>query len=350
MKAYIIDRPHEMRFGDLCIPQIKEGEILMKTRQVTVCVTDVYYYKGVIDPPHWPIIPGHEYMGEVVESNNDRVKVGEKLVYWGQTEFGGLAEYRAITPIFPDTKDDIPWRDHRGFYDAGGAAAVILNERLPEPSATFLEPMCSILRTLLFCPPKPGDHALVIGAGPIGLIALQLFKNYYACPSVTVLEKNPHRLQVAVKLGADYAFNPTQDRHAIESLIKESGGAHVQYVFDTLSNVNDDVRTLAMELLEREGIYNVFGATQKSQEINTWLILSKGIYVRSTPFDVRTVPMWRSACAIALAQKLLLHDVVSVSPLLSQTIDFTDFNEVKNTFDHYGRDGILKTLIRFPDS
>ncbi|QRK10079.1 zinc-binding dehydrogenase [Archangium violaceum] len=348
MKAYMLDEPGKLRLGEAEVPRIGPGQVLLRSRRVGVCVSDVYYYRGMARPPRWPVTPGHELLGEVVESRHPEVRVGDRMVYWGQTEFDGLAEYRAIKPILPHIPDDAPWRDHRGFYDASGAAAVVLDPRLPSDIATMLEPMCSVLRTLLAIPPKPGDSALVVGAGPIGLITLQILKQHQACRSVTVIEKDPVRLEVARRLGADHVFRGHADKEALEQLVIDSDGSHVQYVFDTLSYVEDEVRALSMGLLCPGGTYIIFGSTERPQAIDTWPILSKGLAMRSVPFDVRGYPMHHSACAMALGQRLLLHGLVSVSELISRTIDFEDVEAVRSSFEHYGRGGALKTVVRLP--
>lgn len=347
MKAYLLESPRELRLAEVDVPRIEKGQVLLRTRRVSICVSDVGYYRGGSTPPRWPVIPCHEYMGEVVESRSDDVKVGDRMVYWGETEFGGLAEYRAIKPIFPHTTDDVPWRDQRGFYDASGAAAVLIDPRLPEDTATLIEPLCSVLRTLLHCPPKPGDTAVVIGAGPIGLLAVQLFKRYHACSSVTVLERSPAKLSLARQFGADLAFHVEEDREAIERLIQDSDGCHAQYVFDTLGYAEGEVRTHAMELLEHHGTYIVFASTERPQPFNTWPILAKGLQIRSVAFDVRAMPMRRSASAIALAHRLLLHGMISVEGFISTQIDFLDVEGVRGGFERYAQDGALKTLIRY---
>lgn len=331
-------------------PETGPGQVLLRTRCVGVCVSDVYYYRGTSTAPHFPIVPGHEYVGEVVESRCESVVVGQRLAYWGGTEFGGLAEYRALRPIFPETLDDTPWRDRRGFYDADGAAAVRVDPGLPDALAPLLEPLCSALRTLVMRPARPGDTAVVIGAGPIGLIALQVLLRLQGCASVTVLERDPVRLARARELGAGRAFHVHDDRRGLEQLIDASDGRHAQYVFDTLSNAEGDVRSLAMRLLEPRGLYLVFGASERPQSLDTWPLLSKGLELSAVPFDVRALPMRRSAAVLALGQSLALHGLIELRPLVSRVADFTDEGAVRAAFEHYGGGGALKTLVRFPDA
>ncbi|MEH1844213.1 MAG: alcohol dehydrogenase catalytic domain-containing protein [Nostoc sp.] len=69
MKAYIIKQPKEIDFVDYPIPQLEEGCILLESKKVSICSTDVGYYNGYLFPPEWPIIPGHEYVGEVVDQD-----------------------------------------------------------------------------------------------------------------------------------------------------------------------------------------------------------------------------------------------------------------------------------------
>jgi L-iditol 2-dehydrogenase/threonine 3-dehydrogenase len=144
------------------------------------------------------VIPGHEYVGEIVDTRlrTKQLKVGDTVVYWGQTDFGGLAEFRVIRPLCPGTRREEPWFTTCGFVDGASAAAVVLDNGISLNHAPLLEPLTAVLRALLMHPPRPGESAMVLGAGPCGLLALQLLKKVQAAHSVTVLDTNPERLTV----------------------------------------------------------------------------------------------------------------------------------------------------------
>ena len=355
MKAYVIHQPQQIAFvDDYPIPELEDECILLKSQRVSICSTDVGYYKGDFSPPQWPIIPCHEYVGEVVESrlSNSKLKVGDKVVYWGQTDFGGLAEYRAIKPLFPGTRQENHWFTERYFVDDKCAAAVILDNDIPLEEASLIEPIAAVLRSLLCYPPMPGDDVIVLGAGPCGLIALQLLKNWYGVHSVTVLDKNPYRLKVASNLGADEIYNVETEQAQLKLLIEDSQARYAEYVFDALPDINDskdipNTRTVAMRLLNPGGTYIVFGAMEAEQQIDMWSILSKGLKLRASAFDVRQFPMWKTADILKVAKNVISHRMISLPPIISHVVDFYSPDCVKRAFTEYGMTGRLKITISF---
>lgn len=104
------------------------------------------------------------------------VDEGQRLTYWGQTDFGGLAEYRAPRLLFPSdaAERERVWHTERNFYDAEQAAAVPVPAGMPSSHATLVEPLTSVLRSVLVNPPMPGDTADLLGCGPSALLALQV--------------------------------------------------------------------------------------------------------------------------------------------------------------------------------
>ena len=81
MKALVINCPGEMEVKDAAKPAPGPGEVLIKVRASGICGTDVHILEGGF-PGAYPLIPGHEFCGEVVEVGRavTRVKVGDKVM------------------------------------------------------------------------------------------------------------------------------------------------------------------------------------------------------------------------------------------------------------------------------
>ena len=352
MKAYVITRPGNIELVDSPIPTIDRESLLLQTKRVSICGTDVGYYRGYLFPVGWPVIPGHEYVGEVVEKGlaDSSVKVGDKVVYWGETRFGGFAEFREIKPILPGTRDEKSWYTERGFTGDGSAAAVVLDDEISLDDASLLEPLTSVLRALLVHPPTPGDNAIVLGAGPCGLIAMQLLKKYQGAHSVTVLDTNPQRLEFASRLGADRIFNVDTEHPDLMRIARDSQGKYAQYVFDALPDIVEDLdeipipRNTAVELLAPGHQYIVYGDPANPQPIARWLILSKDLKVHVTSCDAKEFPVWRTADVLAVAKEILSHGVITLSPIISHLVDFYDASSIKAAFQRHGTGSRLKTV------
>jgi L-gulonate 5-dehydrogenase len=358
LRAYLMTGPGEIGLADVADPLCKSDQILVATEAVSICSTDVSYFRGHLSPEQWPIVPGHEYVGRVVDVGINcvaPVSPGDRITYWGQTDFDGLAEFRCITPIFPVRRDEAietGWYTRRGFLDANQAATIRLPAGLPADQATLIEPVTSVLRSILLNLPRPGDVAVVLGCGPTGLIAAQLLRRCYGISYLVALDTDPSRRAVAAESGADLVLDPVTEREALEQLAEEHHGAVADYVFDTLPYVDGAsdsgvVRSAAMRMLRAEGRYIVFGATDKPQSFDHWLMLAKGLQVQAAPFDVRAFPMSRTAHVMRVAAELLSSGLLDVSRLVTGDIAFCDESAVRRVFTHYGQGGSLRTSIRF---
>ncbi|MEU1276327.1 alcohol dehydrogenase catalytic domain-containing protein [Streptomyces sp. NPDC005799] len=359
MYAYLMNAPGELERASVPDPVFGPDEILLHTEAVSICSTDVSYFRGHLVPETWPIIPGHEYVGRVVEVGRnlrDSVSVGDRVTYWGQTDFGGMAEYRALRPIFPGSiSRETSWYTPRNFYDADQAAAVVLPPTVPSDLASVIEPLTSVLRSLLLNPPRPGDTCVVLGCGPSALLAVQVLERYLGAGSVIALDHNDARLATALRHGASLAFNTDTQGSELDALVRDHHDQYADYVFDALPHIGapapgtgKDIREQAMGLLRPEGAYVVYGATAVPQRINTWMILAKGLKLMSTPFDVRAFPMTRSANITGIALRLIETGLVDPRPLVTSRVTLDDEKGVQQAFTGYGGDASMKTSMLAP--
>lgn len=355
MRAYMMDRPGALRLSTVADPTYGDDEILVATEAVSVCSTDISYFRGHLFPRAWPIIPGHEYVGEIIgvgASLADQVTIGERVTYWGQTDFGGMAELRTLRPIFARNTGgrETMWYTERNFYDADQAATVVIPEGMNSTAATIVEPLTSVLRSLLVNPPKPGDSCVVLGCGPSAQLAIQVLTRYFGVGVVTALDQIDIRLDLARRHGAQHTFNTTTDGTELEQFVRDHHDHFADYVVDALPHVDTDtlgkdVRALAMGLLRPGGQYVIYGATEVPQHINTWPILAKGLHLRATPFDVRLFPMKRSAHVAQVALTLIWSGVIEVGSLVSEHIEFDDQVALARAFTHYGEEGSMKFAL-----
>ncbi|KUJ65672.1 alcohol dehydrogenase [Streptomyces albus subsp. albus] len=356
MHAYLMNAPGDITRTAVPDPECRPDEILMQTEAVSICSTDVSYFRGHLFPEAWPIIPGHEYVGRVLEVGErlaGDVRAGDRVTYWGQTDFGGMAEYRALRPIFPGRLGvETSWYTERNFYDAHQAAAVVLPPSVPSDLASVIEPLTSVLRSLLLNPPTPGDTCVVLGCGPSALLAVQVLTRHLGAGRVMVLDRNADRLDTALRHGATAAFNTETQAAELDAFVHEHHDQYADYVFDALPHIEapeegagKDIREQAMGLLRPGGSYVVYGATAVPQRINTWLILAKGLKLRSTAFDVRQFPMTRSAHVAEVALRLIATGVVDARPLITTRVALDDEAGVRRAFTDYGRGASMKTSM-----
>lgn len=210
-------------------PQIKPDQVLLEVRACGVCGSDMHFYETDQDDyilypglTKFPSILGHELAGRVVEVGREAsgVKVGdivtvEEMIWCGHctpcrngypnhctnleeigfTIDGGFANYLAIGAKFAWKIDAIA--EHFG------------DEKKAFEVAAMTEPTCVSYNAMFTRAGgfKPGHYVSVFGVGPIGLAAVGLAEAAGA-GMIVAFDVSAERLELAKKLGADFAYDP----------------------------------------------------------------------------------------------------------------------------------------------
>jgi 2-desacetyl-2-hydroxyethyl bacteriochlorophyllide A dehydrogenase len=179
-------------------------EVVVAVAGCGICGTDLHIAEGEFAPT-LPVVPGHEFAGEVVAAGTDvsELRVGDQVavdpsLYCHECHYcrrgrGNLCErWGAI-----------------GVSTAGGAAefavapvanCVPLPESVTPADAALIEPLSCAVRGFDVLAPQLGDHYLIYGAGTMGLMMMELAKRAGAA-SVSMVDLNPTRLETARELG-----------------------------------------------------------------------------------------------------------------------------------------------------
>jgi D-arabinose 1-dehydrogenase-like Zn-dependent alcohol dehydrogenase len=88
MKAVVVERPNRVTYTDIDEPAVGRDEVLVRSREAGLCRTDIEMMTGIFTDPRWvhfPVIPGHEWSGTVVEvgPNVESVRPGDRVVCEG---------------------------------------------------------------------------------------------------------------------------------------------------------------------------------------------------------------------------------------------------------------------------
>lgn len=204
MKVLQIVEPGKSEVVELPVPEPETGQALVKVAGVTTCphwdmhimAGEPMFPGGKLEYPYTPGQPGHEATGEVVAVGAETagVKKGDRVSLWrdqGPTRPGFYAQY-AI---------------------ADAANLIHVPEGLPEEATGPVElAMCVhvSIDQLLSISKIAGMRFGVGGLGPAGLIAIQMAKAYGAS-EVVAFDPVKERRDLALKLGADRALEPTQE-------------------------------------------------------------------------------------------------------------------------------------------
>jgi L-iditol 2-dehydrogenase len=202
VKALVFEGPEQASVAERDIPEIGPDEVLVRSHVVGICHSDFELYEGrYIIPVSYPIVPGHEWSGEVVETGANVVGLtaGDHVVGECVVGPGG--------------------RDHFGFSIDGADSEYFVARgewlhRLPEElsytQGALVEPF-SVAYNATLCAGgvDPSDTVAVLGGGAIGLLCVMAAAANNA--AVVCVEPEASRRARALDVGARTALDPTAD-------------------------------------------------------------------------------------------------------------------------------------------
>ncbi len=219
MRAVIIDAPGSIRVDSIADPTPRSDELLIRVEACGICGTDLHIIDGDSPLARYPIVPGHEFAGEVVALGSDvaqrnrkegaNITVGSRVaiepnLYCSYCEFcrtgrenlclhyaglgvttnGAIAQY-VVVPV---------------------AKAYVLPDTISLREAALIEPVSCAVHGMHSLNPRSGDTFLIVGAGTMGLLLLQLALHGGAS-RVAMVDVNTQRLAHAEQLGATRTYN-----------------------------------------------------------------------------------------------------------------------------------------------
>ncbi len=326
MRAVIIDAPTSFREGNVPEPTPRADELLIRVEACGICGTDLHIIDGESPLARYPLVPGHEFAGEVVALGRDIVQnngnggknitIGSRVaidpnLYCGHCDFcrtgrenlclyytalgvtlnGGIAQYVAVpfrtAYVLPST---VSWRE--------GA--------LIEPASCAVHGMHSLQ-------PRSGDTFLIVGAGTMGLLLLQLAR-YGGASRVAMVDVNTQRLERAEQLGATHTYSDIQQALADEPLgfncVIDATGVPV-----VIEN--------AFMAVKRGGKFMIFGVASHEARISL------------SPFriyndEITIIGSMAVLFSFQAALDLISSGVINTQAMLTEALPLQDFSSALN--------------------
>ena len=217
MKAIRLNRPRDLEYCDVPVPDIGPHEVLCRVESVAICGTDPHIINGDFPgfwPKSFPLIPGHEWAGVVVRPGElagrlgwregDRV-CGISHVGCGYCAMCLSGRYNLCLNY---GREEAGHRQY-GHYSQGAYAQYMCSSvksiaRIPDDMsfdvASCMDPLSIALHVVLRSRLEPGDSVLVNGAGPQGLMSIMIARSMGA--GRIIASGSGYRLEVAARLGA----------------------------------------------------------------------------------------------------------------------------------------------------
>jgi L-iditol 2-dehydrogenase len=235
-RAAIMYGTHDIRLEDVPVPEPGPKEVLVEIEAVGVCGSDVHYYEeGRIGSfvVREPLILGHESMGIIVALGEDATKheLGERVALEPGVPDMTCRECRAgrynLCPnvrFFATPPINGAFANYVAIHED---FAFTLPDNLSDNAGALMEPLSVGIWACRKAQVEAGDHVLVTGAGPIGLLAMQVALAQGAT-EVTITDAAPERLAMARKTGATRTINVSEEPLSdagveVDALIECSG-------------------------------------------------------------------------------------------------------------------------------
>jgi threonine 3-dehydrogenase len=307
---------------DVPEPEYGINDVLIRVRYTGICGTDVHIY----DWDEWaqktipvPMVIGHEFVGEIVEvgSNVNDFHPGDIVSGEGHVTCGRC-------------RNCLAGRRHLCAFTSGvgvnrpGAFAEFVTLPMSniwrhEPTvnqevAAIFDPFGNAVHTALSFPVL-GEDVLITGAGPIGIMCIPVVKRAGA-RHVVITDLNPYRLELARKMGATLAVNPTET--SLRDIQQQLG---MQEGFDVgleMSGNGAAFRDM-IDNMSHGGKIAVLGIPAKEVALD-WskvifnMITIKGIYGREM------YETWYK-------MSVMIHSGLDISPVITHRFSYTDFEQ-----------------------
>ncbi len=232
MKAVVVHGPGDIRYEDMPLPSAGPGEALIEMKAAGVCSSDLARVFGD-EAYFYPIVLGHEVAGEVAELGEevtgvevgDRCAVAPLLPCW-RCEWCQRGRYSLC-----DDYNYLGSRTHGAYAEYMTAPVenlVPLPPQVDYEAGAMLEPTAVILHGLGRVGIMLGDDVAVVGAGPLGLLAIQLAR-VVGAGRVFAIDLVAAKLEVAESLGAELCLG----EGAAATIAEATLGRGVELVVET---------------------------------------------------------------------------------------------------------------------
>jgi alcohol dehydrogenase len=261
------------------VPQLQEGEILVKTLYTTICGSDIHTYCGRRSEPS-PVVLGHEIVGEIIEieakhqgtdQRGHKIAPGDRVVW---SIFAAPRKSIPPRPDMPQKSENLFKYGHvlaheQDVFNGGLAEYCILKDNtaiikisddMPlKVAATISCAHATVMGALRIAELIRMRRVLIFGAGLLGITCIAMCREAGAC-WIGIVDREQDRLKWSIAFGADESFAISEENYT-----KKNQWPPVDLVFDMTGN--PDIMRLGLETLQVGGIAVWIGAVYKEQPV-----------------------------------------------------------------------------------
>jgi 2-desacetyl-2-hydroxyethyl bacteriochlorophyllide A dehydrogenase len=333
MKAVVVEGPGRVAYREVDAPAVGAGDVLVESREAGLCRTDIEMMTGVFTDPRWvrfPVIPGHEWAGTVVEkgADVDSVRVGDRVVCEGMITCNRCRRCRS---------GETPWCERieaLGFTRPGGYGELVavpqrvvhpLPEHVSFDAGVLVEPASVVLHGLEKARPEPGEAVGVIGVGTLGSLAIALLR-LHSPSRIVAYGVREEELELAAQLGAS-------------EVVLTSGGARAASELDLVVETAGAPAAVALatELCRPGGRAVLLGIAGEGRTLTLQSDLLVGKDMTLIGSVAYTASVWSRVV------ELVADRVLALDPIVTHRFPMSDFQDAVRLMDD--RSGIVAKIV-----
>ena len=329
MHALIVRAPMDYNVEKTEVPRVPDGGLLLKVLACGLCGSDLRTLRSGHRKVNFPFTIGHEICGQVVETGRSyrgnwrkgEILAVSPLVYCGECLFCRKEQYEFCTGYREIAQ---AWTGGFSEYIALPEEAIQHGTIQPVPKgmdpvhATLVEPLSSCINAQEKGNIAPGETVLIIGAGPVGTLHLELARSRGA-DQIIVADISEDRLKLIETFHPDLLIN-SSSRDLNEEVLRATNG----YGPDVIITANPDPSTLvqSVEICRKGGRILIFGGLPKDKA-------TPGVNMNTVHYNalhlIGTTIFAPRHNAIAL--QLIMNGKISAGKIISHQLKLSDFNE-----------------------
>lgn len=267
MRAAVLVAPRRFELRDVPVPGIGPDDVLIRVLRTGICGTDMHIWNGHYAADKLPMVPGHEFCGRIAA-------LGERVSHLSRGQLCIADINIGCGSCYWCRRNEIlncPSMLQVGIGRDGAFAeyvAVPARQVIPAPEAVapeilaLTEPVACVVRAARKAGVGLGQSAVVLGAGPIGNLHVQLLRLAGAAP-IVVADLSIERCQTALAAGADIAVSDPSQLEAQVRAATDGRGADL--VIESVGNAG--LYRQAFNLIRKGGHIAFFGLTGPGETV-----------------------------------------------------------------------------------
>ena len=319
MKAVVIDEPNSVSVKRIDDPTPGPNEVVVKVEACGVCGTDIHVIRGEFAPTRYPIVPGHEFCGEVVAVGGDvkNLKAGDFVAVDPSLYDGTCRQCRAGRFNLCENWNAIGVGRTDGacaeFVAVPAANAFKFPEDIPRHYGALVEPLSCAVHGLDQVDLQVAGDYLIYGAGTMGLLLAQLARDAGAA-GLDIIDTNAKRHPLAKKLGVDRVAR------SADELDRPQGWDVVIDATGVVPAIEDGLRRVA-----RGGTFLMFG------------VANADAVASFSPFrvyndEIKIIGSMAVLHSFERALSLLVKGVIDCEAMITNRFGLDDYSTAIDTF------------------